>query len=256
MIFGVTGGETEAAITGAEDSKPEKIRDAALAEFATRGVEATSLRGVAMRAGVSVGLIQHHFGTKARLVDAVNRHVTERLRDVLASGPEPVTVDDFGEQVMELFTRYPVVADYLAHSLLDDTPFGATIFDTLIEMGKVRWQRRVEAGQTGEDLDVPWAAMNPVVLVIGSLLLRPHIERQLSAPLLASDQLARWATAVNVLMSRGYLRAQDSDASRPNGGGFEGAKAADGVPVVLAGLRNPRTSLTVQTPPAPRAQTR
>lgn len=68
------------------DGKPEKIRDAALAEFAGRGIEATSLREVATRAGVSVGLIQHHFGTKADLVDAVNRHVTDLLRDVLASG--------------------------------------------------------------------------------------------------------------------------------------------------------------------------
>jgi hypothetical protein len=56
---------------------------------------------------------------------------------------------------------------------------------------------------------------------------------------------------------------QDSNASRPNGGGFEkkggypaGAKPAKGVPAVPAGLRKPRTSLTAQTPPAPPAQNR
>lgn len=38
------------------DGKSEKIRDAALAEFAGRGIEATSLREVATKAGVSVGL--------------------------------------------------------------------------------------------------------------------------------------------------------------------------------------------------------
>jgi AcrR family transcriptional regulator len=186
--------------------KPEKIRDAALAEFAGRGVESTSLREVATRAGVSVGLIQHHFGTKGDLVDAVNRHVTDLLQDVLASGPEPVTVDDFGQQVMQLFTKHTVVADYLARALVDDTPFGAAIFDTLIGMGIARWRRRTAVGQAAEDLDAPWAAMNMVVLVIGTVLLRPHIERQLPGPLLSPDQLARWGAAVNALMSRGYLR--------------------------------------------------
>lgn len=236
------------------DGKSERIRDAALAEFAGRGIEATSLREVATRAGVSVGLIQHHFGTKADLVDALNRHVTELLRDVLASGPEPVTVDDFGEQVMELFAKHTVVADYLARALVDDTPFGAAIFDTLIEMGTARWRRRAEVGQTPEYLDVPWAAMNTVVLVIGAVLLRPHIERQLPGPLLAPDQLARWGTAVNALMSRGYLLPS---TSRPGGAGFEEkggySTGAKGVP---AGPRKPRPSSTAQTPASPPAKNR
>ncbi|KMO82530.1 TetR/AcrR family transcriptional regulator [Mycolicibacterium chlorophenolicum] len=240
------------------DDKPGKVRDAALAEFAGRGVEATSLREVAARAGVSVGLIQHHFGTKGDLVDAVNRHVTDLLREVLASGPEPVTVDDFGEQVMQLFTKHTVVADYLARALVDDTPFGAAIFDTLIEMGVARWRRRADAGQTVDDLDVPWAAMNMVVLVIGTVLLRPHIERQLAGPLLCPDQLDRWGAAVKGLMSRGYLRPGGS-----GGGGLEleggypaGVGPAKGVPTVQAGARKARTSSTTRTPLVPPARNR
>lgn len=235
------------------DDKPGKIRDAALAEFAARGVEATSLRGVAARAGVSVGLIQHHFGTKGDLVDAVNWHVTDLLRQALASGPEPVTVDDFGEQVMQLLTKHTVVADYLARALVDDTPFGAAIFDTLIDMGIARWRHRADVGQTVEDLDVPWAAMNTVVLVIGTVLLRPHIERQLAGPLLCPDELARWGAAVNGLMSRGYLHSGGS-----GGGGLEqeggypaGVGPAKRVPAVPVGARKARTSSTAGTPLEP-----
>lgn len=240
------------------DDKAGKIRDAALAEFAGRGVEATSLREVAARAGVSVGLIQHHFGTKGDLVDAVNRDVTDLLREVLASGPEPVTVDDFGEQVMQLFTKHTVVADYLARALVDDTSFGAAIFDTLIEMGVARWRRRADAGQTVDGLDVPWAAMNMVVLVIGTVLLRPHVERQLADPLLCPDQLARWGAAVKSLMSRGYLRSGGS-----GGGGLEqeggypaGVGPAKGVPAVPAGARKARTSSTTRTPRVPPVRNR
>jgi AcrR family transcriptional regulator len=188
------------------DGKPDKIRDAALMEFAARGVESTSLREVASRAGVSVGLIQHHFGSKAALVNAVNRHVTDLLHTVLASGPGAVTVDDFGEQVMALLVQHPAVIDYLARSFVEETPLGSTIFDTLIEMGIARWERRSEEGQTVADLDSPWAAINIVALFIGTVLLRTHIERQLPAPLLSPTEMARWGTAVNSLLARGYLR--------------------------------------------------
>lgn len=42
----------------------ERIRDAALKCFAAHGTAATSLRFIADTAGVSIGLVQHHFGTK------------------------------------------------------------------------------------------------------------------------------------------------------------------------------------------------
>jgi AcrR family transcriptional regulator len=58
-----------------EPSSEERIRDAALKSLATHGVAATSLRMVAEAAGVSLGLVQHYFGTKAALVAAVDQYV-------------------------------------------------------------------------------------------------------------------------------------------------------------------------------------
>lgn len=188
------------------DDKPDLIRGAALSEFAARGVGATSLREVAETAGVSVGLIQHHFGTKAGLVEAVDQHVTELIRTALASGPGAVTIDDFGEQVTALLVEHTTVVDYLARALVEDTPYGSSIFDTLIDMGTARWERRVEEGLTVVDLDTRWAAMNIVLLFFGTVLLRSHIERQLPDSLLSPTQLPRWQAAVKALMRRGYLR--------------------------------------------------
>ncbi len=53
----------------------ERIRNAALKIFAAQGASATSLRTVAAAAGVSLGLVQHHFATKAGLIKAVDDHV-------------------------------------------------------------------------------------------------------------------------------------------------------------------------------------
>ena len=143
-------------------SNVDKIRDAALVSFAAQGVGATSLREVACAAGVSIGLVQHHFGTKAGLVDAVDRHVTEVLRATLASGPGPTTLEAFGQQVTALLVQHATVVDYLARALVEGTAVGSSIFDTLIEQGKVRWQLRAEEGLTRDDLDHTWAALNPV----------------------------------------------------------------------------------------------
>nr|HML49486.1 TetR/AcrR family transcriptional regulator [Clostridia bacterium] len=49
----------------------EKILEAALAllEEGGRDVESITIRGIAERAGVSVGLINHHFGSKEQLIE-------------------------------------------------------------------------------------------------------------------------------------------------------------------------------------------
>lgn len=181
------------------------IRDAALTEFAARGVEATTLRQVATSGGVSIGLIQYHFGSKAGLVEAVDAHVADLVGEVLASDPEAVPVEAFGDQLMVLLTQHTVVAEYVARSMADETPFGSMIFDRLIAMGVVRWKCRSGAGRTCADVDTVWAAMNVVVHFIGSALLRSHIERQLSAPLLSPDQMVRWRSAVAAVTTKGYL---------------------------------------------------
>ena len=67
-----------------------RIRNAALEGFAANGVASTSIRDVAAAAGVSPGLVQHHFGTKAGLRDAVNDFVVagalDTFRDLVRDG--------------------------------------------------------------------------------------------------------------------------------------------------------------------------
>ncbi|MEN0064133.1 MAG: TetR/AcrR family transcriptional regulator [Myxococcota bacterium] len=57
---------------------PERVRelvlDAGLTEFSRSGYAGTSLRDVSRASGISVGLIQYHFGTKQELYDAVKAY--------------------------------------------------------------------------------------------------------------------------------------------------------------------------------------
>ncbi|MFB4279607.1 TetR/AcrR family transcriptional regulator [Nonomuraea sp. MTCD27] len=57
-----------------------RIRDAAIQHFGELGYERASLRGIAETAGVSPGLVRHHFGTKQGLREACDEHLIRMIR--------------------------------------------------------------------------------------------------------------------------------------------------------------------------------
>lgn len=191
------------------------IRDAALRRFAAHGVAGTTLRAIASDAGVSLGLVQHRFGTKERLVDAVDQYVIALLHSKLAlddaHGRQKAIdedVEDTGLRVRELIGEHPAVVDYLARAMIDDTPIGARTFDALFEIGRQRWGRRAEKNEVQADVvDLTWAALHPLMLTLGTVILRRQVERQLPEAFDAPTQLQRWETSVNALLHHGQLRA-------------------------------------------------
>ena len=195
---------------GADDrSSVERIRSAALKSFAMCGASATSLRMVATAAGVSVGLVQHHFANKAGLIKAVDDHVLGLVIAAIAGPlPDPPadTVVEMGGRVTGIVAEHPDIVDYVGRALIDGSPLGTTIFDTLAAFGLVRWNQRSERHETRADLDVTWAAINAMVLALGTLILRGHIERLLPEPFAAPDQLQRWQASVNTLLRDGLFR--------------------------------------------------
>lgn len=93
-----------------------RIRDAALEGFAMRGLQATSIRDVAQAAGVSSGLVQHYFPTKAALRQAVNEHAVEATRDAfadLARSSASVLLEQLGERVTAFVAEHPLVFRYV-----------------------------------------------------------------------------------------------------------------------------------------------
>ncbi|MDA4106884.1 TetR family transcriptional regulator [Mycobacterium holsaticum DSM 44478] len=187
----------------------EKIRNAALRSFATTGTAMTSLRTVAAAAGVSLGLVQHHFTTKARLIQAVDDYVMTVVNATLS---EPVTeppgdsISDIGQRVTQLVVEHPDVVDYAGRALTDGSALGRKLFDALAALGAARWQQRTELGLTRPGLDPTWAMLNPLVLALGTFILRAHIERHLPEPFTTPTQLQRWQNAVDGLLRDGQIR--------------------------------------------------
>lgn len=72
-----------------------QIAQAVWAIAATRGLEAATLRDVASEAGVSMGLVQHHFTSKERMLLYACEHLVELadegMRQLVADSAEPAS---------------------------------------------------------------------------------------------------------------------------------------------------------------------
>ena len=156
---------------------------------------------------MSLGLVQHHFATKAGLIQAVDDYVMsvviEMVSRPVSAHPED-SIADMGSRITNLLLEHPDVVDYFGRALIDGSPLGATILDTLAAFGTARWTTRRETGETRADIDVTWAALNSLVLAFGTLILRGHIERQVPGAFTPA-QLDRWQESVNTLLREGLF---------------------------------------------------
>jgi AcrR family transcriptional regulator len=193
-------------------SSAERIREAALANFAVHGTATTSLRSVAATAGVSLGMVQHHFATKSGLIKAVDDYVVSLVIGGMAQPiPEPPadSITDVGSRVTKLIAEHPDVAAYLSRAMVDGSPLGVTLFDALMDVGMARWKLRAERGELRPDVDLTWATINAVVLAVGGISLRAHVNRHLPEPLTSPNQLRRWQAATDDLLREGLAKRAD-----------------------------------------------
>lgn len=206
---------SEVSRTGVDEPRNvEKIRAAALRSLAANGAAGTTMRGVAAAAGVSLGLVQHHFATKAGLISAVDDYVLRLIGETFSrplSDPPADSVAEIGDRIGTLFSANPEVAAYLGRALVDGSPVGAKIFDTLFSAGVARWQQRKERGELRPDIDVTWAAVNGLILALGAISLHSHLDRHLAEPFISPHQLRGWQVAVNSLLREGLFRRPEAD---------------------------------------------
>lgn len=192
-----------------EPSSEERIRDAALKSLATRGIAATSLRVVAEAAGVSIGLVQHYFGTKAALVTAVDQYVLQVISEGLGAAAMPdapgEALIEAGKRLTKLMVDHPLVIDYLGHALTEGGEIGSVVFDGLVGISAAQRDHFRDQGTLRPDLDPLWSALNPLILRVGAFILRPHVERHLGESFFTDAQLQRWDDSVTGLLKDGQF---------------------------------------------------
>src|SRR5260370_23857062 len=105
-----------------------RIRDAALRLFAERGMDGTTIRDIARAAGVSGGLIRHHFGAKDDLRTACDSYALDQIMRI----KEQAVLESQLANPAFMSAAHPtvlVIYRYLARSLGGGAPAAAAMFD-------------------------------------------------------------------------------------------------------------------------------
>ncbi|MCV7368660.1 TetR family transcriptional regulator [Mycolicibacterium duvalii] len=121
-----------------------RIRDAALELFGRDGFD-VGVRAIAAAAGVSPGLVNHHFGSKEGLRRACDDHIAQT---VLASKTESIQSSDpatWFAQIAEIEEYAPMMA-YLVRTLREGGELARTLWRTMITNTEVYIEAGVRAG--------------------------------------------------------------------------------------------------------------
>jgi AcrR family transcriptional regulator len=178
------------------------IRDEALRLFATHGPEVVTVRQIASAAGVSPGLVVHHFGSKDGLRQEVDQHVLDVFEAMFGEltgdgGAELLDPAAGTSSLSETLARHlpddSPLPDYLRRLLLSDTDAGRLLFRRLYELSRGALDGLATAGLAtlGQD-----PAVRAALLLANDLalfLLRDRLTEVLGLDPLSADGMTRWA---------------------------------------------------------------
>jgi AcrR family transcriptional regulator len=111
-----------------------RIRDAAIDLFAERGIGPATIRDIAQAAGVSSGLLRHHFGSKEGLRDACDEHALARLATVREQMLRGGMTD--GAFLASIRPEAMRLQSYLVRSMMDGSRGGEAMFERMVEAGE------------------------------------------------------------------------------------------------------------------------
>jgi TetR/AcrR family transcriptional regulator, regulator of cefoperazone and chloramphenicol sensitivity len=173
-----------------------RIRDAALHLFAERGIDGASIRDIAKAAGVSGGLVRHHFGSKEALWEACDAYALDRLMRI----KERAVLDGQLANPGFLPATHPTILllyRYLARAMVDGSKAAAAMFDDMVELTE-QWLAK---HQPGHSTDPRAFAAVMVTMQTGLLALHEHLSRALDADILGPEGHLRMSRAVVDLYS-------------------------------------------------------
>lgn len=172
-----------------------RIRNAALDLYAQHGEDRTSLRAVAAEAGVTLGLVQHHFTTKARLRDAVDQLVVDYFHAALRGVPEssdPVAHAEARDAAVRgMLADNPPVMNYVRRALLDPSGVREHLLEVLVRFTRDEVAALRDANLVSTTRRESTQVVAVLVRQMGELFLQPMLD-------------AVWKSA-----------AEDTDAHRP-----------------------------------------
>jgi TetR/AcrR family transcriptional regulator, regulator of cefoperazone and chloramphenicol sensitivity len=186
------------------------LRDTALTLFAERGPDAVSLRDVAAAAGVSPGLIVHHFGTKKALRQAVDDHVNAVATALLSSFTSTDGAAGTEMGIVAMFAEHLAGTSIIRYvqRVLASGDAGLDLFDNWYQVTLSVVRSWSEAGLLQPTDDLEGLAAFLLVNDLGAFVLRDHIAETAGIDLETLEGMQRWTRIVMTVYSHGALDPQ------------------------------------------------
>jgi AcrR family transcriptional regulator len=176
-----------------------RIREAAIRLFTEHGVEETAILDIAKAAGVSGGLIRHHFGSKDGLRVACDTYVFSELQRFKMEALDKGKADP--EFLVTFDARQVLLRRYFGRAMIDRSPAAASRFDEIVDESE-QWFK----DQSGVDLaDARAFAAVMTSMTIGVLAMQDHIARAIGENPLSSRLQERIALAYGDIYSPALL---------------------------------------------------
>lgn len=151
-------------------STAARIRDAAIEVFGEHGFQ-VGVRTIAAAAGVSPGLVNHHFGSKNGLRAACDERVLQLIRDEKVKAiTAPSVAQGMLSALAEIESYGPLVA-YMVRSLMSGGPLAESLLEHLTADAEVYIQQGVEAGTLKPSRDPKARAKYLMMLNVGATVL-------------------------------------------------------------------------------------
>lgn len=157
-----------------------RIRNAALDLYSKSGPDRISLRAIASEAGVTLGLVQHHYKTKAGLRDAVDQLVVDYFATALAEVPDVERPADLAaardEAVRRMLEANPPVVDYVRRAVLDPSGENLHLLDVLVDLTAREVSTLRKSGRASTKRRESTQIVAVLVRQMGEMLLAPLVD--------------------------------------------------------------------------------
>ena len=181
-----------------------RIRDAAIVLFGREGYNGAGMRAIAADAGVSAGLLVHHFGSKEGLRKACDEYVAGMVRttkqQAMTQGPpDPLQLLRTADETQPLLR-------YVARMLVDGSPGVADLVDTMVRDAVAYMADGVRAGVL-KPTDQPYErAVLLCIWQLGAIALHEHVKRLMDVDLLGDRAaILRWGRPALEVLTHGLF---------------------------------------------------
>jgi AcrR family transcriptional regulator len=176
-----------------------RIRGAAIAAFVRDGFQKANVRAIAAAAGVSVGLVFHHFGSKDGLRTTCDEHV---LQVMTARARSAGTPDLLGEYLSDP-DEYRLLVQYMARAIQEDAPAAGTFVERVVAESEAIFRAGAADGTMRPSSDPRALGVLSVLISLSVLTMPRPLARALGHEDFGPEVLRRMTVPTLELFTRG-----------------------------------------------------